>query len=102
MKKRNKRIEIAVTDDEYQQLQERKTKPRLAEWLRELALGQKPRCQPKRVDPALLFELNRIGVNLNQIARHCHQAPVSMETVNIALALRHIEAQLREVLDRAD
>lgn len=102
MKKRNKRIEIAVTDDEYQQLQERKTKPRLAEWLRELALGQKPKRQPKSVDPALLFELNRIGVNLNQIARHCHQAPVSMETVNIALALRHIEAQLREVLDRAD
>ena len=102
MKKRNKRIEIAVTADEYQQLQERKTKPRLAEWLRELALGQKPRRQPKSVDPALLFELNRIGVNLNQIARHCHQAPVSMETVNIALALRHIEAQLREVLDRAD
>ena len=101
MKKRNKRIEIAVTDDEYQQLQERKTKPRLAEWLRELALGQKPKRQPKSVDPALLFELNRIGVNLNQIARHCHQAPVSMETVNIALALRHIEAQLREVLDRA-
>ncbi|HCC0196306.1 MobC family plasmid mobilization relaxosome protein [Proteus mirabilis] len=102
MKKRNKRIEIAVTDDEYQQLQERKTKPRLAEWLRELALGQKPKRQPKSIDPALLFELNRIGVNLNQIARHCHQAPVSMETVNIALALRHIEAQLREVLDRAD
>ncbi|EQC1057642.1 plasmid mobilization protein [Proteus mirabilis] len=102
MKKRNKRIEIAVTDDEYQQLQERKTKPRLAEWLRELALGQKPKRQPKSVDPALLFELNRIGVNLNQIARYCHQAPVSMETVNIALALRHIEAQLREVLDRAD
>lgn len=102
MKKRNKRIEIAVTDDEYQQLQERKTKPRLAEWLRELALGQKPKRQPKSVDPALLFELNRIGVNLNQIARHCHQAPASMETVNIALALRHIEAQLREVLDRAD
>ena len=101
MKKRNKRIEIAVTDDEYQQLQERKTKPRLAEWLRELALGQKPKRQPKSIDPALLFELNRIGVNLNQIARHCHQAPVSMETVNIALALRHIEAQLREVLDRA-
>ncbi|EGQ8195969.1 MobC family plasmid mobilization relaxosome protein, partial [Vibrio parahaemolyticus] len=64
--------------------------------------GQKPKRQPKSVDPALLFELNRIGVNLNQIARHCHQAPVSMETVNIALALRHIEAQLREVLDRAD
>jgi hypothetical protein len=102
LKKRNKRIEIAVTDDEYQQLQERKTKPRLAEWLRELALGQKPKRQPKSIDPALLFELNRIGVNLNQIARHCHQAPVSMETVNIALALRHIEAQLREVLDRAD
>ena len=64
--------------------------------------GGNGRKTPKSVDPALLFELNRIGVNLYQIARHCHQAPVSMETVNIALALRHIEAQLREVLDRAD
>ncbi|HGN0023800.1 TPA: MobC family plasmid mobilization relaxosome protein [Proteus mirabilis] len=100
--KRTETVIIRLTSDEKQSLLLRKTKPRLAEWLRELALGQKPKRQPKSVDPALLFELNRIGVNLNQIARHCHQTPVSMETVNIALALRHIEAQLREVLDRAD
>lgn len=62
--KRTETVIIRLTPDEKQSLLLRKTKPRLAEWLRELALGQKPKRQPKSIDPALLFELNRIGVNL--------------------------------------
>jgi len=68
MEKRKKVIAIRVTDSEYLALQQRKTKNRLAVWLRDLALGEKPKTQPKPVDPKLLYELNRIGVNLNQIA----------------------------------
>ncbi|MDG4949246.1 MobC family plasmid mobilization relaxosome protein (plasmid) [Actinobacillus equuli subsp. haemolyticus] len=70
--KREKEIKIRLTENEYQALLERKTKARLAEWVREVALEQQPKRQPKVIDPALLFELNRIGVNLNQIARQCN------------------------------
>ncbi len=43
-------------------------------WLRQLGLGQpvvprRRRAPPPSVDPELLLELRRIGVNLNQLAR---------------------------------
>ena len=69
MKKRTKKIEIMTTQEEYEQLLQRKTKPRLAEWIRETCLNQKPKKKVATVDPLLLYELNKIGVNLNQIAK---------------------------------
>lgn len=67
--KREKEIKIRLTENEYQALLERKTKARLAEWVREIALEQQPNRQPKVIDPALLFELNRIGVNTNALEK---------------------------------
>lgn len=95
--KRTKEIKIRLTDDEYLKLQERKTKPRLAEWLRELALDQKPKRKPKQADPKLLFELNRIGVNLNQIARQLNQQSASTDLIGISLTLQNIEDELKKV-----
>ena len=104
MEKRTREIKIRLTESEHERLLARCDRAHLAEWLRSLGLGVHVlrRRRVPDVDPALLRQVTGIGNNLNQIARHCHKAPVSMETVNIALALRHIEAQLREVLDRAD
>ena len=51
--KREKEIKIRLTENEYQALLERKTKARLAEWVREVALEQQPKRQPKVIDPAL-------------------------------------------------
>jgi len=70
---RTKRLEIQLTEEEYNQLVERKTKARLAEWVREYCLGSEPSKKAKsvlKVDPALLNELSKIGGNINQIARH--------------------------------
>ena len=41
--KREKEIKIRLTENEYQALLERKTKARLAEWVREVALEQQPK-----------------------------------------------------------
>lgn len=94
IKKRTKRIEIAVNEEEYKALLARKTKARLAEWLRELALGQVPKPTAKTIDPALLFELNRIGVNLNQIARQCNQKNANIQLVSILTTLQSIDRNL--------
>ncbi|WP_234813688.1 plasmid mobilization relaxosome protein MobC [Candidatus Williamhamiltonella defendens] len=99
--KRTETVIIRLMPEEKTALLLRKRKPRLAEWLRELALEQSPIHAPKTVDPALLFELNRIGVNLNQIARHCNRTITSIDTVQIALALRRIHSQLSEVINHA-
>lgn len=97
--KRTKRIEIAVTDEELTALHKRKTKPRLAEWMREIALGEEVnrKQQIKPINPALLYELNRIGVNLNQIARHCNAKKSEVNLVEVAFLLRNIEEQLRRI-----
>lgn len=97
MKKRTKEIKIRLSEDEYNALLERKTKARLAEWLRELALEQAPKAQPKTIDPALLFELNRMGVNLNQIARQCNSQKPSIDLLSVLAELRNIEKALKEL-----
>lgn len=99
--KRVREIKIRLTEDEYQALLERKTKARLAEWLRELALDQAPKRQPKSVDPALLFELNRIGVNLNQIARQCNSQKPSIDLVTLLATLRNLEKNLKIIRENA-
>lgn len=99
--KRTKRVEIALSMDEYNALQERKTKARLAEWLRELALDQEPRKPPKAIDPALLFELNRIGINLNQIARLCNTQKPSIDLISVLATLRNIEKNLIAIREKS-
>ena len=44
-----------------------------AEYLRKRALGLPVRAASERSDPALVSELNRIGVNVNQLARATHR-----------------------------
>ncbi|CAI3960069.1 unnamed protein product [Commensalibacter communis] len=96
MKKRTKKIEIMTSDEEYELLLQRKTKARLAEWMRETCLDQKPTKRVSTVDPLLLYELNKIGVNLNQIAKK-----VQFEKHNIEwlVEIIHIERQLTSLLE---
>ena len=68
---RTKSIKIRVTDDEFKQLNERKTETQLASWIRKTCLGATP-ITP--VDPSLIRELSRIGNNLNQITKHVNIA----------------------------
>lgn len=66
-KKRGNYIKLTVSDDELAMLNERKSQPQLASWIRGVALGAKP---INRADPMLTNPLGRIGSNLNQIARY--------------------------------
>jgi len=107
MKKRTKRVEVQFTEKEYKQLLERKTKARLAEWVRETCLGselsKKTKSIPK-VDPALLVALSKIGGNLNQIARHLNMDRTlsAQEKVKALLELTSIEQSLGELVGNAD
>jgi len=96
MKNRNKEIKVRLTQEEYEQLLQRKTKPRLAEWIRETCLDQKPRKKVATVDPLLLYELNKIGVNLNQIAKKVQYGKHNIEWL---VEIIHIERQLASLLE---
>ena len=66
--KRTLEVKIRLTETEWNELQQRKTKS-LAGWLRDLGLGAIP---IRQADPELIRHLARIGSNLNQIARHAN------------------------------
>jgi len=107
MKKRTKRVEVQFTEEEYEQLLQRKTKARLAEWVRETCLGSElsKKAKPvQKVDPALLVALSKIGGNLNQIARHLNMDRTlsAQEKVKALLELASIEQSLGELVGNAD
>lgn len=70
---RPKEIKIRLSLNEHQRLLDRAGNRRLAPWLRDLGLGERPLDlrQPRApaTDPALLRHIAIIGNNLNQIAR---------------------------------
>lgn len=66
--KRTLEVKIRLTENEWNELQQRKTKS-LAGWLRDLGLGAVP---IRQADPDLIRHIARIGSNLNQIARHAN------------------------------
>ena len=107
MKKRTKRVEVQFTEAEYEQLLQRKTKARLAEWVRETCLGSEVSKKAKpvpKIDPALLVALSKIGGNLNQIARHLNtdRTLSAQEKVKALLELASIEQSLGELVGNAD
>jgi len=107
MNKRTKKIEVRVSEAEYSLLLERKTKARLAEWVRDTCLGselsKKAKSVPK-VDPTLLVALSKIGGNLNQIARHLNMDRTlsAQEKVKVLLELTSIEQFLGALVGNAD
>ena len=71
---------VRVTEAEAAELQERAQAARLSmgAYLRRRALGQRVRSAvERRLGAAELRELNRIGVNLNQMARAINSGAVS-------------------------
>nr|ARQ03283.1 hypothetical protein [Actinobacillus pleuropneumoniae] len=69
--KREKEIKIRLTENEYQALLERKTKARLAEWVREVALEQQPKRQPKVMLSGKFFYPQPKCLPLLDIASQC-------------------------------
>ena len=70
--RRTRTIGVRVTEAEAEELRERARAARLSmgAYLRRLGLGQRMRIAAEwRLGAAELRELNRIGVNLNQMAR---------------------------------
>lgn len=99
---RTKILTLRVTDAEHAALLDRCNRPRLAEWMRSVCLGEpvakKRRRPPPSVEPALLRQLSGLGNNLNQIARQVNTAVVAggaLPAVQICTCLAAIERELR-------
>ena len=78
--RRTRTVGVRVTEAEAEELQERAQGARLSvgAYLRRRGLGQRVRmAAERRLGAAELRELNRIGVNLNQMARAMNSGAVA-------------------------
>jgi hypothetical protein len=104
MDKRTKEIKIRLTYSEHQRLIDRCDRKHLAEWLRQLGLGEhtaRKRRLPD-VEPELLRQVSGIGNNLNQLARRLNQLDGLHPTDRVSLlaVLNSLDRQLGELLEQ--
>lgn len=103
MSKRTKSIKIRLTEKEHQDLLSRSGNIPLAEWLRNIGLGQKIADLPKRrkiypkVDPALTSQLARLGNNINQITRVVNRTKHSIDKIWLLTALTGFRESLEQI-----
>lgn len=103
---RNRYIQIRLSDDELEEITKRAGQLDKSTWLRQLALGQpiaeQPKPKPKKVihtaDPELIREVNRIGNNINQIAKHLNEG--NQLSNAILIALLNLQTSLDETVQR--
>lgn len=101
MEKRTKEIKIRLTETEHQRLLDRCDRTHLAEWLRQLGLGEhisRKRRVPE-VAPELLRQVSGIGNNLNQIARRLNQTD-SLTRASLLVVLTSLDRQLGDLLEQ--
>jgi len=95
---RTKRVTVRFTDDEYNRLKEKATQfdMTLSDFIRTKLLTKREKVRPSKCDKSLLYEINRIGNNLNQIAKHCN---ITKSIDKLVLqSLVEIEKKLNELL----
>lgn len=104
MEKRTKEIKIRLTETEHQRLLERCDRTHLAEWLRQLGLGEHTSRKRRIPDvaPELLRQVSGIGNNLNQIARRLNQSDslTPSDRVLLLSILNSLDHQLGELLEQ--
>jgi len=102
MDKRTREIKIRLTEEEHQELLVNKNQATLAGWLRDIALKQSPKKPVRTIAPELLYELNKIGVNMNQLAKLADSKLLdSSEKIKLLLVLANIDEKLKGILHNA-
>lgn len=100
---RKNTIKLSLNDDEYNYLNERKTRHHLASFIREVILNTTPQNKIINVDPALILAVNRIGNNLNQLAKYTHQnSDLHQKTASELSKIRVELVNLIELIKKKD
>lgn len=102
---RDKRVEIRVCQQEYEKLEKHALEAgylNVAQYLRESGLTRKQIISPstkQKEKNQWLYEINRIGNNVNQIARHLNQGKVPDE--EMLMLLLQIQDMAQDTLKEA-
>jgi len=97
-KTKNSYLNIRLTKDEKEEITNKfkQVDLSLSEYMRSILLSYKPKIKKaKKADSNLLYELNKIGVNLNQIAREKNKN--NIEHAELLIALDQIYSEVKKI-----
>ena len=103
---RSKLIQIRVSSHEEAKIKTNAGARPVSEFLRELGTGKAKNIKTYKIaqqDPALVTEVHKVGVNLNQVARSLNSTAKSGGEINLAVVELHLAAineQLSEIINR--
>jgi hypothetical protein len=96
---RTKEIKIRLHDREFEEFKNRASGRQVASYIRDLVLEQKVVKHAPSCDPKLIFEVAKIGANLNQIARVLNFASKSGENFDVLRCIFELNT-IKESLDQ--
>lgn len=96
---RTKEIKIRLHPHEFEEFKNRAAGRQVASYIRELVLEQKVVKETPRCDPKLIFEVAKIGSNLNQIARVLNFASKTGENFDVLRCIFELNS-IKESLDQ--
>ena len=105
MEKKRHRITIRLTDEELQKIREKakENSTSISDLFRQSVLGKSAMRRKQKIDceavKMLVYEINKIGVNLNQIAKKINTSRDI--DIQVLEHLRNIEYALSELLQKA-
>lgn len=95
-------LRVRCTDEEKNQIlakAEAAGRGKVAQWMRETCLGVEDSRKVAPADPQLIAAINRVGNNLNQIARRINSVADPVSAVEVISKLEEIEQQMTGILD---
>jgi len=96
---KNRQVTIRLTQDEYDKLSQKAEALdiTLSQLLRKKISGNREKISTK-YDKELLYEINRIGNNLNQLSKHCN---ITKSIDKLVLqSLVEIERKINEIINK--
>ena len=91
-------LRFRVTDAEMERLSERAHDCglTLSAFVRQVSLGAVPRTRPHAVQRDAIYQLARVGSNLNQLARHAN----ATHRVELSRRLAEVLAEVKQAIER--
>ncbi len=97
---RNKKITFRVTEEEFERINKRaESSINRESFIREIALKGKVRVPVPTIDRQSLLEMNKIGVNLNQVVKKINESDVNVFSQAIRNSLLEKIEPLIELLN---
>lgn len=103
--KKNKTIQFCISNEQFQELQDKLKESQyhgMSELLRAMVFDKKIQIVTENAEARkLLFELSKIGTNINQIAKRCNIDSIGGQPVHLKLSEKYMICKAASIIEEA-